>query len=275
MKALVIFLLLSCSLRAGPIFFAQNVAAASSNPDIPPVTANLAFLLDAARETGYVDNDPVQTPTDWSGLGNTVTQATLNSRPKYITNYTPTGKPVFYSDATDDSWGWSGSGLSVLRNLGGYTVYAVVNCTNITTGNHYVMSWSTTSASSTRFSIRTESGLWKVYYRCLDADSLNNFGQSSGGPANSTYYVVCARMNFTGPAHELFIDGASVATTTTGTSGTSSNTASAEANLTYSLSSAAMRFGGNIAFCAIYQSVHSSGEVTSMSNWLLSRYKTP
>lgn len=65
------------------------------------VDADLTLWLAAWKETGFADNDPMATLTDFSSSGHNFTQATSGKRPLYKTGAL-NSQPGFYFDGTDD-----------------------------------------------------------------------------------------------------------------------------------------------------------------------------
>jgi len=70
-------------------------------PGTPPPDADLALQIAPWKETGFSNNDPVATATDFSTHGRNFTQATSGSRPLYKTGIM-NGQPAFLFDGVDD-----------------------------------------------------------------------------------------------------------------------------------------------------------------------------
>jgi hypothetical protein len=85
----------------------------------------LELLYEAAKETAYADNDPVETPTQFGALTDVaVTQGTLGSRPQFQSPCDVGSVPCFYSDG-GDTWvdGAVRASLSFLHNGAGMSCY--------------------------------------------------------------------------------------------------------------------------------------------------------
>lgn len=116
----------------------------------PDAISGLQMWLDAEAITGLVDNDPVATWTDQSGVGNDATQGTAGNRPIYKTNIL-NGKPVVRFDNSND-------GMTTTLTLANpYTIIYVGNFNNADANRRAIQ-----GQVQNRF-LGPYSGRWQVY----------------------------------------------------------------------------------------------------------------
>lgn len=129
---LLIWLLAIGNCFAGPFFFGQHGAVASSSaaPAVfNPADYGTVFTWIAARkQTGLSDGDAVTTATDSSGTNN-FGQATASKKPTYKTGIL-NGLPSFRFDGVDD---WLTNDVS--WSPSGQTVFVVVVPSDVSGGN--------------------------------------------------------------------------------------------------------------------------------------------
>lgn len=105
-----------------PFFFGQTGGF------LPTNFSGCKLWLDATQITGVADGNTVQTPSDYSGNSNTVTQATSGSRATYRTSGI-NSRPALEFDGTDDYYSGSHTWAS---SVSGFTVFVVLKTDSAT-----------------------------------------------------------------------------------------------------------------------------------------------
>src|SRR5215216_1453446 len=137
---------------------------ASPPPEAPLTVTGLRLWLAARKETGLTGGAGVATPTNWTGLGNTLTQATGTKQPTYETAVID-GHPVFrFAAATAREWNAaSGDILNALNGVGGATgvTEEFLDFRTGTTGTRFKYGYRFISGNPDRWhasSVRTDGG---------------------------------------------------------------------------------------------------------------------
>lgn len=106
----------------------------------PKQLVGLQIWIDASREKGFANDDPVGSATDWSGFGRSMTSSS-GARPLFKTTGGPGGMPSFLHDGTDDV-------LTATNFATGFIageVFIVLKRT--TTANKGIWTWSNSSGN--------------------------------------------------------------------------------------------------------------------------------
>lgn len=162
----------------------------------PASITGLKLWLAADRITGLVDGDPVGTWSDLSGQGNHLTQATGSKKPTYKVGI-QNGLPVARFDGVDDVL--KATSFTLTQP---HTVFAVLKI-RAAALNAYLWDGNTTDASSAYQSV---------------AGSLRMYAGSNGpiqALGTTNFHVLCAIYN--NASSQLYLDGGTPATGTTGT----------------------------------------------------------
>lgn len=206
---------------------------------------------DSAKTTAVsANNDPVGYWADKSGNNNDWLQATSGDRPTYKTNFN-TSYPAIYFDGT------AGKNLdgNLSESAGDWTIFAVVNRTDL---GEYIFDFQTG-----RFILAQQSasggfgwydGSWKV---------------GSNLATDGTPYVIIFKANSTGTSGNIEVNGTSWVTAVYSQQALGGVDQAIGSRYN---SGSGLEWTGHIASMLIYSGNLSTGDITSVEDYLKDRY---
>jgi hypothetical protein len=248
--------------------------AYDAGTEVPQEVPGLRLWLAARKETGLSAGVGVQTPTNWTGLGNNLAQVTGTKQPTYEPNVLD-AQPVFRFDvATAREWtAASGDVLNILNNVGGATVFVVARRTGTVGATEQFLDFRN-NAAGTRFKygyrfVVANPDRWFASGRRLDADAQVN--STSGVTVDTSWHLHTVVPNWSAGTVDFYreqtLDAGGVAWTT---SGTTSATTSAGAAVGSQGGSEYVT--GDIAEVLVYDRVLAAGERQAVWDYLLGAY---
>jgi hypothetical protein len=195
-----------------------------SNAFSPLYIPGLLFWFDAGRITGLADTAPVPQWNDISGLGNHVAQATADNRPAYRTAQV-NGLPAVSFDGTNDYLSFST--LSLVKNIGVFTLYAVT-ATGAISADKRLFVASTTAAANSKVLIGRGRGSATNTVGALgrrnDNDSNAEVNSAINAFANDAWTIQTTTFDWANSDLFVYVNGALVASSTSfQTDGVTSN----------------------------------------------------
>lgn len=256
-----------CNLLAGTTGFSAQKALAQLAA--PAAIGGLKLWLAAGGITGLADGATVATWPDRSGNGFNATQATEANKPLYKVNII-NGRPVVRFDGTNDTMALTGGALDIVRNVSGATIFAVVKSTGAAQ-NGRVVFFANNVAATSRLSLhQSVAPNWEAIYRRLDADAADTL---TDGAANTSPHVLSLVRDYAAATATLYVDGGSGTTdATANTAGSTSDTASANAQIGASSAAGGNPFPGDIAEVIIYNRALTTAERKSIELMLGNKY---
>jgi hypothetical protein len=209
----------------------------------PRSIANLALWLDASATGGFTSTSGQVTQwTDLSGNARHFTQTTANNRPTLFTSAsdaqttTPAtigGKQAFFFDGVNDRLAGNVAARNIGRNVGGVSLFAVVQLTSAAANERFVYA-ALTPQSNYRHGLLFNTGLtiFRLLGQRLDADSAVTRSSASGFFSTGPIYVISALWNNTAATSLAMLNGTTViASGAHGTAGSTSDTAASQVNI--------------------------------------------
>jgi hypothetical protein len=245
-------------------------------PEVPKTVSGLRLWLAARKETGYADGNGVATPINWSGLGNTLTQATGSQQPTYQTSVLD-GQPIFrFTIANSQFWSAaSGDIVTVTNAASGLTLFVVAKVAAFAGVSQQFFNLDNGLGSAQarfKFGHRFVSGNpdeWYASGRRLDADAQINV--TAGADVDTNWNLHTAVPDWANGQVSFYraqtLDG-TVAWTTSGTTSATNSSIAAVG----SKGGTTELLNGDIAEMLVYDRVLAAGERQAVWDYLVGVY---
>src|SRR5215216_3550172 len=249
---------------------------ASPPPEAPLTVTGLRLWLAARKETGLTGGAGVATPTNWTGLGNTLTQATGTKQPTYETAVID-GLPVFrFAAATAREWtAASGDLLNTLNGVGGATVFIVARRSGTTGVTEQFLDFRTGTTGTRlkygyRFIVSTPDR-WHVSSVRTDGGAQVNV--TSGVVVDTSWHLHTVVPNWSAGTIDFYreetLDAGGVAFTTAGTT-----SATTSAGAAVGSQGGSEYVTGDIAEVLVYDRILSPTDRQTVWDYLAGLYPT-
>ena len=247
---------------------------------VPTDISNLVVWLDAgvglfnATSGGSAvttDASAVARWEDQSGNANHFSQSNSDRRPQLKTSIQNSLNVIRFDGFND---GLICASNALFKNVSGATVFAVRKCASNPTSDQSIFRATINGSSGSRifFSVGFNSGKANAGGRRLDADGFAGI-QSTNNVSTSAFQIQSALYDYTNTDLYLYVNGSQEASNTSWqTTGSTSNTDSAQINVGANLIATASFFNGDIAEVIAYNRALTTAEREDVEKYLNAKY---
>jgi len=242
----------------------QNAMQGGKAAFTPAAVSGMEAWWAARLETGFADNDPVGTITDFSGNGRHLTQGTSSKQPLFLTNQT-NGNPAFGGDGVDDFV----SGGDILDISTGSIHFFLVFKFDSVAGTTAPLAKALLAGAVNRYAFYQNPADW--FGLLQDTSGARTV---SGGAPDTSWHLAELILDRPNTKWSLVVDGSEVAANNSVAAG---NIDSAYRFLLFAYNNAtdtgeALFMTGKIAEVWCWKRVLTSGERTTLRNGINSIY---